>query len=400
MKKLISLALCLALTLGLTVGCAGAAYFSDDASIRNSEAVENCGELGIIEGYWDGSFRPNKNVSRAEMCKMMATLLNGGGYPSYGGGGSTFYDVKSEHWANLYVEYCVDRDIVAGVGGGKFDPDGNVTGTQAAKMLLVILGFDPVVQGYVGSNAWNWNINADAIDAGLYKELSHVDPDVPLTRDDAAQMIWNALTGSMVEWEKQGSYINIVYLNETLLAHCYPNFTTPDTPDVPDIPDTPDIPDVPDTPDKITTLADYAGMTRSEIAQMWGSDYTEEQGGDMGADSTLYYEDWRVPAEFSLVGDTVAAVFCCPSDMGSGFTLIDTITGKESYTQLREKGITGRFVTEDNDPDGDLCWNYEETAFFDFTYKGKFFYFSWLNDDPYTSPANFLFVGDADEMVN
>lgn len=398
MKKLITLTLCLVLALGLTVGSAGATVFLDDENIRNKEAVDNCTRLYIIGGYYDGSFRPNGNVTRAEMCKMMAVLLRGGKEPPIGNTTyPTFSDATSDFWATPYVEYCAKRGIVAGVGGGRFDPNGSVTGTQAAKMLLVILGFDPAVQGYVGSDDWEWNINLDAADVGLYNELETIDASAPLSRDNAAQMIWNALNSSMVEWSKEGSVVRIDYLDEALLAHCYPNYADILGP-IPDNP-TPDDP-TPDTPSKVMVLADYVGMTRSEIAKMWGSDYTEEQGGDMGADSTLNYADWRVPAEFSLLGDTVATVFCFPSDMGSGFTLIDTITGKESYTQLREKGITGRFVTEDNDPDGDLCWNYEETAFFDFTYKGKFFYFSWLNDDPYTSPANFLFVGDADEMVN
>lgn len=390
MKKLLSLALCLALALSLTVGSASAAYFVDQEDIQHGEAVDNCVDLNIIGGYADGTFRPKDNVTRAELSKMLSVALNGGSTPVLTSTGSTFTDSKG-HWAEEYIEYCVQRDIVAGVGGGRFNPNGYVTGTQAAKMLLVILGFDPAVQGYVGSSLWAENINTDASDVGLYDGLGSFDPSSPLTRDQAAQMIWNALNSSMVEWRKEGNTIHIDYLNETLLEHCYPNFSTPDDPDAPDTPD------VPDTPDKITILSDYTGMTRSEIAQMWGNDYTEEQGGDMGADSTLYYEDWRVPTEFSLMGDTVVTIFCFPSDMGSGFTLTDILTGKENYSQLLDKGIAGDFVTEDNDPDDSLGFNYEETAAFSFIYEGKYVYFSWLDVDPYTTSANFIFVMDHTE---
>ena len=383
MKKLLSLTLCLVLILSLTTGSALAA-FTDQGTIQHSEAVNRCVELNIIGGYADGSYRPQSNVTRAELSKMLSVALNGGSTPALPSTGSTFVDSKG-HWATQYIEYCVQRDIVAGVGGGRVNPDGYVTGTQAAKMLLVVLGFDPAVQGYVGSSLWSENINTDASDVGLYDGLRSFDPSVPLTRDQAAQMIWNTLNSSMVEWRKESNVIHIDYLNETLLSHCYPNFAIPDDP-------TPDDP-TPDTPNKNTTLIDYIGMTKSEISQMWGSDYIETQGGEMGADSKLYYEDLRIPAEFSLNDDTVVLVFCFPKTMNSDFVLTKSFTGRETYTQLCDKGISGDFVTVDNDPDEVLGWNYFETAAFSFEYEGKFVYFSWLNEDPYTTPANFVFVG-------
>ena len=79
--------------------------------------------------------------------------------------------------------------------------------------------------------------------------------------------------------------------------------------------------------------------------------------------------------------------------MNSDFVLTKSFTGRETYTQLCDKGISGDFVTVDNDPDEVLGWNYFETAAFSFEYEGKFVYFSWLNEDPYTTPANFVFVG-------
>lgn len=229
MKKLLSLALCLALALSLTVGSASAAYFVDQEDIQHSEAADNCVDLNIIGGYADGTFRPKDNVTRAELSKMLSVALNGGSTPVLTGTGSTFTDSKG-HWAAQYIEYCVQRDIVAGVGGGRFNPNGYVTGTQAAKMLLVLLGFDPAAQGYVGSSLWAENINTDASDVGLYDGLGSFDPSSPLTRDQAAQMIWNALNSSMIEWRKEGNTIHIDYLDETLLEHCYPNFSTPDDP--------------------------------------------------------------------------------------------------------------------------------------------------------------------------
>ncbi|MFQ9410814.1 MAG: S-layer homology domain-containing protein [Evtepia gabavorous] len=47
-----------------------------------------------------------------------------------------------------YIESCVAQGIVSGVGGGRFSPAGNLTGSQLAKMLLVALGYDADIEGY------------------------------------------------------------------------------------------------------------------------------------------------------------------------------------------------------------------------------------------------------------
>ena len=114
---------------------------------------------------------------------------------------ATFNDVAKDHWAAPYIEYCVSQGIVGGVGGGNFNPTGNITGTQAAKMLLCILGYNASIQGYVGSDYWETNINVDAAQKGLYAGLTNLDASAPLTRDQAAQMIWNALNAYEVEYK-------------------------------------------------------------------------------------------------------------------------------------------------------------------------------------------------------
>ena len=112
----------------------------------------------------------------------------------------TFNDVAKDNWAAPYIEYCVSQGIVGGVGGGNFNPNGNITGTQAAKMLLCILGYNASIQGYVGNDFWETRINVDAAQKGLYDGLSNIDASVALTRDSAAQMIWNALNAYEVEY--------------------------------------------------------------------------------------------------------------------------------------------------------------------------------------------------------
>ena len=202
-KKVLSLVLCVAVMLSVMVMGAGAA-FSDQDKIENTEAVDACSALNIIGGYPDGSYKPEGNIKRSEICKMICVALNGGEEPTLGTPANpTFSDVRNTPnaaWAEKYIESCVSQGIVSGVGGGRFSPNGNVTGSQLAKMLLVCLGFDSDIEGYTG-NAWDMNVNVRATQKGLYKGLEGLDVSAALTRDTAAQMVWNALQAGEVKYE-------------------------------------------------------------------------------------------------------------------------------------------------------------------------------------------------------
>ena len=202
-KKVLSLVLCVAMMLSVMVVGAGAA-FSDQSKIKNTEAVDMCTALNIIGGYPDGTFKPEGNITRAEVTKMICVALNGGKEPNVGTNATpTFSDVRTNAnsaWAEGYIESCYAQGIVSGVGGGKFAPAGNVTATQMAKMLLVALGYNADNEGFTG-NAWATNVNVRASQKGLYEDLENIDVNAALTRDNAAQMIWNALNAYEVEYK-------------------------------------------------------------------------------------------------------------------------------------------------------------------------------------------------------
>ena len=189
--------------LSVMVVGAGAA-FSDQSKIKNTEAVDMCTALNIIGGYPDGTFKPEGNITRAEVTKMICVALNGGKNPAVSTNTTpTFSDVRNNTnaaWAEGYIESCAAQGIVSGVGGGKFAPNGNVTGVQLAKMLLVSLGYKSENEGFTG-NAWATNVNVRAAQKGLYKGLESMDTNAALTRDNAAQMVWNALQAYEVEYK-------------------------------------------------------------------------------------------------------------------------------------------------------------------------------------------------------
>ena len=201
LKRIFSLALAGTMLAGmLTVG-ASAADFTDADSIKNNEAVDTMVALNIINGKDDGSFAPEATVTRAEMAKMITIMLNGGSEPALTASASNakFTDIGG-HWAQKYIEYCVSQNVIAGRGDGTFAPDATVTGTEAAKMALTALGYNSEVFNFTGID-WQVNVNAaaNAPSANLYDGLRTIDPSQGLSRDNAAQMLYNALDANVVE---------------------------------------------------------------------------------------------------------------------------------------------------------------------------------------------------------
>ncbi len=200
LKKVLALVLTLALALSVAAGAA----FTDQKQIKNTEAVDACVALNIIGGYPDGSYKPEGNITRAEFCKMLCVALNGGKEPNLGTSTTPiFNDVRTSansSWAEKYIEACYVQGIVSGIGGGQFNPNGSVTGTEAAKMLLIALGYKSENEGFTGAS-WAVNVNVKATAKGLYEGIESMDATKALTRDNAAQMVWNALNAYEVEYK-------------------------------------------------------------------------------------------------------------------------------------------------------------------------------------------------------
>ena len=194
MKKL--LALVLALVMSMSLVTISNAAFSDADKIDHTEAVEVMNALGVINGMPDGSFNPAGNVTRAEMAKMITIIMLGDiDAAAFKGTATDLKDING-HWAEGYIKYCYSQGVIAGRGDGTFAPNANVTAVEAAKMLLVAIGYNATVQGYVGSD-WAINIIRDAQLSKFFDDLSVTSTKV-LTRDEAAQMIYNAINALLI----------------------------------------------------------------------------------------------------------------------------------------------------------------------------------------------------------
>ena len=198
LKRALSFALATVMLIGMMVVGVSAASFGDADEIVNTDAVNTMVALGIIKGKDNGNFDPEGIVTRAEMAKMICVALNGGKDPNLAGGG-LYADTKG-HWASGYIDYCTNMGIVSGDTAGNFNPDKTVTGTEAAKMILIALGYSAENEKFVNDANWALNINIVANTKDLYKDLAIL-PAEGLTRDNAAQMLWNGMDAKMVEYD-------------------------------------------------------------------------------------------------------------------------------------------------------------------------------------------------------
>ena len=204
LKKVLALVLAFACAFTMFAGAA----FTDSADINdvNEEAVDTLVALGVIEGYQDGSFRPNDTVTRAEMAKMIYVIrTNRSDASAYNEDPTTFTDI-GDHWARGYIKYCNSLGIIAGTSAQYFRPDETVTTQEAAKMLLVTLGYNAERAGLVGAG-WAAKTIALADENGLLADVNAGSASA-CPRQYAAQLIYNAINAPTVVL-RDGEYTNM-----------------------------------------------------------------------------------------------------------------------------------------------------------------------------------------------
>ena len=199
-KKVLALVLAIATLLSFaTVASAKTADFADAKDVKNVEAVDVLSNIKVLEGYpADKSFKPAKNITREEAAKIIAIFANKStDISSLYTSANPFADMKGR-WGESYVAYGYRAGIIAGKNATSFVPKANVKGTEFLKMVLVVLGYDQNKEGLVGSS---WAVNtlelakAKKLLAGLGKDF---DANAALTRDQAAQIMLNALKAEKV----------------------------------------------------------------------------------------------------------------------------------------------------------------------------------------------------------
>ena len=204
MKKFLSLVLALTMMMSLVTINAGAKEFTDDEDQNYDEAIAVISEIGVVDGYPDGSFKPQGTLTRGAAAKIICNLILG---PTTAGelhaDTAPYKDVPTSNTFSGYIAYCAKEGIISGYADGTFRPSAGLTGYAFMKMLLGALGYDAENEGYTGAN-WSINVAKQAIGIGLNNslvdEFNGVDQ---VTREEAALYAFNTLKATMVDYDQK-----------------------------------------------------------------------------------------------------------------------------------------------------------------------------------------------------
>ena len=177
----------LASLLTVPAGAANATRFSDVADNYTATAIETLRLMGVLDGYSDGTFRPNAALTRAQFCKMAVYAMDGSSELGRYSTVTIFPDVKPSFWASSYINMAAKKSIIAGFADGKFKPNQTVTAGQAVTILMRGLGYKDENMGGV----WPQGYMAEAKTCGLLKSTGITSAYSALTRGQAAKLFLN-----------------------------------------------------------------------------------------------------------------------------------------------------------------------------------------------------------------
>lgn len=224
MKKVISLTVAFAMICSLIMpGLAKAA--TDIEGARSEEAIVKLAALDTIKGYEDGTFRPEKTITRAELATVVTFVLGLQDAADLAKTTPTkFGDVRANEWYTGYINIAANENIIAGYPDGNFKPNQEVTYSEAVTMLVNSLGLKQVVDKTGGS--WPSNYMSKAAQLGITKDMAGVNGTSSAKRGDVFMMAWETLLQNQwgaIGFNDQGE-INYGSLNKTLLESKYPDF--------------------------------------------------------------------------------------------------------------------------------------------------------------------------------
>ena len=194
LKKIISSLAALTIASSVLVAPVSAADFSDVADTAEyKQAFDELYALGIVNGYEDGTIKPENNITRAEVTKLVVATMG----PSYTeaavgatGVDTQFSDVPGSHWASGYIATGVANSFINGMGDGTFAPEENVTYAQIVKMITAAMGYTSICErngGYPNGYL------TTAASIGVTKGVNIVGADTIVTRGQVAMLLDNAL---------------------------------------------------------------------------------------------------------------------------------------------------------------------------------------------------------------
>lgn len=175
--------------------------FSDIVGHKNQQAIKNLAGKGIINGTGNGTFAPNRTMTRAEFCTIVVKALDIKPLES-----RVFSDVPSGLWYSGYVGAANSNAIVNGVGNSKFNPNGTITRQEAATMVVraaKVLGLktaaanaETTLSRFSDSAkvaSYAKEPLAYCYNSGILEAEASIQPTKAILRCEIAQMVYNLL---------------------------------------------------------------------------------------------------------------------------------------------------------------------------------------------------------------
>lgn len=196
-KRFMALLLTLVLVFG-SMSSAFAAVNEDVVDTDYEVAVTKLNAVGIMEGYPDGTFRPEGQITRAEFAKIAVLALGLNDAAEVSKANTIFTDVDAFHWAAGYINVAVDRGILKGYPDGTYKPSNPLSNAEAITILTRLIGLGPVVDK---EGNWPANYITRANLEGVLDKVN-VSSNAMATRGNAAKMLVNTLT--ITKWGARG----------------------------------------------------------------------------------------------------------------------------------------------------------------------------------------------------
>ena len=181
--------------------------FSDVKNHANQTAIEALASRGIINGMGQGTFMPNKTMTRAEFAAIVTRALGLAAKDT-----KAFTDVPSSKWYAGYIGTANSSGIVNGVGNGKFNPEGTITRQEAAAMVAraaKLCGLDTAMDAaatrdmlaqfgdYRSVASWAKEPMAFCYSVNILDQSDlNIEPTKAILRCEIAQMLYNMLTAA------------------------------------------------------------------------------------------------------------------------------------------------------------------------------------------------------------
>ncbi len=179
-----------------------------DANTTVGKAVTELVKLGIINGYEDGTFRPDNTITRGEVSKIVITFKKQADV-AYDTVPSGFRDVdEANHWAKKYIKLAADQKIVNGYEDGTFLPDNPVKYTEIVKMLVCMMGYGTIAESkMVAGGPWYSGYMALAAEKGMLNSASVNNVEDPASRGTVAILVNNCLGMETASTDSTGNVI-------------------------------------------------------------------------------------------------------------------------------------------------------------------------------------------------